>query len=105
MVNTYLTFLSIGVLCCLANCLTFLLFDAFSYENNDHEDFVRDLSWSPVDGCLRTCGWDTQIIRHTTAMIEEGLKINKLQTEAIETSVITKVGFNGVVSPQKSMIE
>lgn len=72
--------------------------DFFSYQNNDHKDFVQDLSWSPVDGCLRTCGWDTQIIRHTTTMIEEGMvtKVNK--TVALETSVIARVGCNGIIS-------
>ena len=68
------------------------------YQNNDHKDFVRDLSWSPVDGCLRTCGWDTQIIRHTPTMIEEGMDTKVNKTVALETSVIARVGCNGIIS-------
>ena len=73
------------------------LFLFASYQNNDHKDFVRDLSWSPSDNCLRTCGWDTQIIRHTTSMIE-GPKDVLHKIEAMETNVIIKAGFNGIIS-------
>lgn len=76
-----------------------MVYDNFcSYQNNDHKDFVRDLSWSPIDNSLRTCGWDTQIIRHTTAMIEEGMNTKSSKTVALETSVITRVGCNGIIA-------
>lgn len=35
------------------------------YQNNDHDDFVRGLSW--IKNELFTCGWDDKITRHVVS--------------------------------------
>ncbi|XP_054716191.1 methylosome protein 50-like [Uloborus diversus] len=33
------------------------------YKNNDHDDFVRDLAWSP-ENYLISCAWDKKVLKH-----------------------------------------
>ncbi|XP_019638150.1 PREDICTED: methylosome protein 50-like [Branchiostoma belcheri] len=34
------------------------------YQNSDHQDMVRGVSWSPAGQQLHSCGWDTKVLHH-----------------------------------------
>lgn len=44
--------------------LTFFFILVLRLRNNDHLDFVRGLSWSPVDDSLSTSGWDSNVFNY-----------------------------------------